>query len=162
MRGTSQVLLSSIQTTSTLTTRGRGAHMPSSYLGLGPGRQFNSYFTILGPLLSTPRCLDVSKFQLHFCDPLWTGSIVSSLYSSYLSFSNFTNILKSYFYWITNYRNCIGSRLVYLLVKMCIAEVVRNFKILKTPRTPQKLELDVKSPRGRVKGGIWVKMEKRD
>ena len=59
-------------------------------------------------------------------------------------------------------RNCIGKLLAYLIVKVCIVEVVRNFKIVKTPRTPQRLELDPRSPMAHVKCGIWVKFERRD
>ena len=58
-------------------------------------------------------------------------------------------------------RNCIGSRLALLLLKTGIINVIRKFKILPTARTPKKLEIDPKSTRAHVKGGIWVKFERR-
>ena len=58
-------------------------------------------------------------------------------------------------------RNCIGNRLGLLKVKTGVAHIVHNFKILATPRTPQRLELDPKRTSVEIKGGSWVKFERR-
>ena len=58
-------------------------------------------------------------------------------------------------------RNCIGNRLGLLKVKTGVAHIVHNFRIMATPRTPQKLELDPKRTSIEIKEGAWVKFERR-
>ena len=59
-------------------------------------------------------------------------------------------------------RACVAKRLALLIMKIGIAHVIHKFKILPTSRTPDKFELDPASPMNSVKGGIWIKFEKRD
>ena len=59
-------------------------------------------------------------------------------------------------------RNCIGSRLGLLQVKVGIAQMVHKFKIVATPRTPAKFEVNPTNQTGiEMKGGTWVKFERR-
>ena len=58
-------------------------------------------------------------------------------------------------------RKCIGNRFALLQFKTGIVNMVQKFKILPTPRLPEKLELDPQSGSSQVKGGVWVKFEKR-
>jgi len=58
-------------------------------------------------------------------------------------------------------RNCIGNRLGLLQFKTGIAHMVMNFKILATANTPQKLEMDPTRIDNDVKGGSWVRFERR-
>ena len=58
-------------------------------------------------------------------------------------------------------RQCIGSRFAMLQLKTGIANMVSKFRILPTPRLPEEYEPDPKSGSFQVKGGIWVKFERR-
>ena len=58
-------------------------------------------------------------------------------------------------------RKCIGNRFALLQFKTGIVNMVQKFVILPTPRLPDKLELDPQSGSSKVKGGVWVKFEKR-
>ena len=59
-------------------------------------------------------------------------------------------------------RKCIGNRFAILQFKTGIANMVNKFRILPTPRTPEKYESDPNSGTFVVKGGNWVKFERRD
>ena len=58
-------------------------------------------------------------------------------------------------------RQCIGTRFAMLQLKMGIANMVSKFLILPTSRLPDKYEADPKAGSFKVKGGIWVKFERR-
>ena len=58
-------------------------------------------------------------------------------------------------------RNCVGSRLALLQIKVAVINLVYNFKVLSCPRTPKKLTVDTKWGPADVKGGIWVKFQSR-
>ena len=58
-------------------------------------------------------------------------------------------------------RQCIGSRFAVLQLKTGVANMVNKFRILPTSRLPEKYEPDPKSGSFQVKGGIWVKFERR-
>merc|ERR1712115_674401 len=59
-------------------------------------------------------------------------------------------------------RNCIGKNLGLLQIKTGIAHLVREFKIVPTANTVQKLEMDPKDFNVNIKGGILVTFERRD
>jgi cytochrome P450 family 6 len=59
-------------------------------------------------------------------------------------------------------RNCVGIRLALLQFKICLARMVYNYRIMPTEKSPEKLEVDPMSINTDVKGGIWVKVEKRN
>ena len=59
-------------------------------------------------------------------------------------------------------RNCVGSRLALLQIKVAVINLVYNFKVLSCPRTPKKLTVDTKWGPADVKGGIWVKFQSRN
>ena len=59
-------------------------------------------------------------------------------------------------------RKCIGNRFAILQFKTGIANMVNRFRIMPTPRTPERYEPDPKSGTFDLKGGNWVKFEKRD
>ena len=58
-------------------------------------------------------------------------------------------------------RNCIGNRLGLLQFKSGIAHIIQNFKIMESPRTPEKLEMDPKKQATDIKDGPWVKFQRR-
>ena len=58
-------------------------------------------------------------------------------------------------------RNCIGSRLALLQLKVAVAHLVRNFVIVTCAKTPAKPEVDQRSVNADAKGGFWVRFEKR-
>ena len=59
-------------------------------------------------------------------------------------------------------RKCIGNRFAILQFKTGIANMVNRFKILPTPKTPEKYEPEPNSGTFELKGGNWVKFERRD
>ena len=59
-------------------------------------------------------------------------------------------------------RKCIGNRFAILQFKTGIANMVNSFRILPTPRTPEKYEPDPNKGTFDLKGGNWVKFERRD
>ena len=58
-------------------------------------------------------------------------------------------------------RQCIGNRFAMLQLKTGIANMVSKFLILPTSRLPDKYEADPKAGSFKIKGGIWVKFERR-
>ena len=59
-------------------------------------------------------------------------------------------------------RQCIGNRFAMLQLKTGIANMVSKFRITPTPSLPEKYEPDPKSGTFKIKGGIMVKVERRD
>ena len=59
-------------------------------------------------------------------------------------------------------RKCIGNRFALLQFKTGITNMVNRFRILPTPRTPEKYEPDPTKGTFDLKGGNWVKFERRD
>merc|ERR1712117_740908 len=59
-------------------------------------------------------------------------------------------------------RQCIGNRFAMLQLKTGIANMVSKFCIRPAPSLPEKYEPDPKSGTFNVKGGIQVKLEKRE
>jgi len=49
-----------------------------------------------------------------------------------------------------------------LEAKMGLVAVLRKFSFVRSAKTPDVVELDPASTLGYVKGGLWVKVEKRD
>ena len=58
-------------------------------------------------------------------------------------------------------RNCIGNRLAQLNLKSGLVHLVSGYKVLPCSKTPEKLIVEPTSGNTDVKGGIWVKFEKR-
>ena len=58
-------------------------------------------------------------------------------------------------------RGCIGMRFALISLKMGLIRLVKNFEIVKTPRTPEKLEIDPMSPTGQSKDKIYLGVKKR-
>ena len=59
-------------------------------------------------------------------------------------------------------RNCIGSRLALFNMKSGLVHLVSEYKVLTCTKTPEKLIVDPTSQNQDVKGGIWVKFERRN
>ena len=59
-------------------------------------------------------------------------------------------------------RNCIGSRLALFNMKSGLVHLVSEFRVLTCNKTPEKLIMEPSSQNQDVKGGIWVKFEKRN
>ena len=59
-------------------------------------------------------------------------------------------------------RNCIGSRLALFNMKSGLVHLVSEFRVLTCSKTPEKLIMEPSSQNQDVKGGIWVKFEKRN
>lgn len=59
-------------------------------------------------------------------------------------------------------RNCIGSRLALFNMKSGLVALVSEYKVLSCAKTPEKLIVDPTSQNTDVKGGIWVKFERRN
>ena len=58
-------------------------------------------------------------------------------------------------------RNCVGSRLALLQLKIAVAHLVRRFEIVTCAKTPEEPEVDARSVSADAKGGFWVRFEKR-
>ena len=59
-------------------------------------------------------------------------------------------------------RNCVGSRLALLQIKVAIIHLVYKCKVLSCPKTPKELTVDPKWGPADVKGGIWLKFGRRN
>ena len=59
-------------------------------------------------------------------------------------------------------RNCVGSRLALLQLKVAVAHLVRSFRIVTCARTPVEPEVDARSVNADAKGGFWVRFERRN
>jgi len=59
-------------------------------------------------------------------------------------------------------RKCIGNRFAILQFKIGITNMVNRFRILPTPKTPEKYEPDPNKGTFELKGGNWVKFKRRD
>ena len=59
-------------------------------------------------------------------------------------------------------RNCVGSRLALLQIKVAIIHLVYKCKVLSCPKTPKELTVDPKWGPADVKGGIWLKFRRRN
>ena len=59
-------------------------------------------------------------------------------------------------------RNCVGSRLALLQLKVAVAHLVRRFRIATCAKTPAVPEVDARSVNADAKGGFWVRFERRD
>ena len=58
-------------------------------------------------------------------------------------------------------RNCVGKRFALLQVKIALARLIYNYKLVPCSKTIDKLEIDPKSSSQQPKGGLWVKPIKR-
>lgn len=58
-------------------------------------------------------------------------------------------------------RACIATRFAVMQVKVAMVKLLYNFKLVKGPKTPEKLTHDPRSPQALPLGGPWLKLEKR-
>jgi len=58
-------------------------------------------------------------------------------------------------------RGCIGMRFALLEIKIALAAIIRRFKLVRSDKTQEPLQIDVTSQLAYVKGGLWVKAEER-
>ena len=58
-------------------------------------------------------------------------------------------------------RNCVGSRLALLQIKVAVIHLLKDFEVVSCARTPKELAVDPKWGPADVKGGIWVKFQFR-
>ena len=58
-------------------------------------------------------------------------------------------------------RNCLAMRFAMFEMKVCISNLVTNFRFLPCDKTSKVVEWDPKSFLGEAKGGLWIKCEKR-
>ena len=58
-------------------------------------------------------------------------------------------------------RNCLAMRFAMFEMKVCISNLVSNFKFLPCEKTTKDVEWDPKSFLGGAKGGLWIKCEER-
>merc|ERR550519_1310047 len=56
-------------------------------------------------------------------------------------------------------RACIGMRFALLEAKIALAAILRKFKLVRSDKTKEPLEIDVSSQLAYVKGGLWIKAE---
>ncbi len=57
-------------------------------------------------------------------------------------------------------RMCLGQSFIRMEGRYYLANLIRSFRILPSSKTIQKLEWEIEEPR--VKGGLWVKLERRN
>ena len=58
-------------------------------------------------------------------------------------------------------RNCLAMRFAMFEMKVCLSNLVLNFKLLPCDKTVKDVEWDPGSFLGEAKGGLWIKCEKR-
>ena len=58
-------------------------------------------------------------------------------------------------------RNCLAMRFALFEIKMCITNLVSNFRFITSPRTAKEVKWNPTSFFGTAKGGLWIKCEKR-
>lgn len=58
-------------------------------------------------------------------------------------------------------RGCIGMRFALLEAKIALAAVLRKFKLVRSEKTKEPLEIDASSQLAYIKGGLWIKAEER-
>jgi cytochrome P450 len=58
-------------------------------------------------------------------------------------------------------RNCLAMRFALFEIKVCISNLVSNFKFVPSTRTVNEVEWNPRSFLGGAKGGLWIKCEKR-
>ena len=58
-------------------------------------------------------------------------------------------------------RNCLAMRFAMFEMKVCVSNLVSNFKLLPCDKTVRDVEWDPRSFLGEAKGGLWIKCEKR-
>ena len=58
-------------------------------------------------------------------------------------------------------RNCIGNRLAQLNLKSGLVHLLSGYKVLTCSKTPEELIVDPTSGNTDVKGGIWIRFERR-
>ncbi len=59
-------------------------------------------------------------------------------------------------------RNCVGMRFALLQMKIALAKVLSNYRVVPCNKTIKgNLEIDPTSPQSMPKGGVWVKVEAR-
>jgi len=59
-------------------------------------------------------------------------------------------------------RNCIGMRFALLQLKTAIVRLLANYRLLPCSKTVEKLIPDPTSRQLQPKGGIWMKVQKRE
>jgi cytochrome P450 len=57
-------------------------------------------------------------------------------------------------------RMCLGKNFIRVEGKCFLANLIRSFRILPTEKTPKDLVWDIEG-QGKIKNGLWVKLEKR-
>ena len=58
-------------------------------------------------------------------------------------------------------RNCIGMRFALLAIKICLVRMIKEFKVVPSPKTPAKFELDPMNQSAMSKGGVHIRLERR-
>jgi len=58
-------------------------------------------------------------------------------------------------------RNCLAMRFALIEMKMCITNLVSNFRFYASSKTVKEVEWSPTSIFGLAKGGLWIKCEKR-
>ncbi len=59
-------------------------------------------------------------------------------------------------------RNCVGMRFAYTMMRTAVVRTLANYKILPCSKTPKEWVIDPTNPAGLPKGGLHVKLEKRN
>ena len=58
-------------------------------------------------------------------------------------------------------RMCLGKNFIKMEGRCYLANLIRSFKIFPSEKTLKKLDWDVEV-QGRIKGGLWVRVERRE
>ena len=59
-------------------------------------------------------------------------------------------------------RNCIARRMAFLMIKIALVYLLNSFVVKKSEDFKENLEVDPRSQSFVPKGGVWVKVEKRE